>query len=240
MGKQYQYQALHKTIKEHILKGIYKPGDLLPSENELLQIYNLSKSTVRQALLELQKDRLIEKKHGRGSVVLAQDHRDSLGILSVKSFSQAVGERQETIKSIFVVRPELRPWPSNFFYSLPEEYRRKPAVYFERVRMVNDDPVMLEITYLPSKYIPKITEKPFVKDSLFETLVERYDLIVKVLDQDLRAEHAEASVAKLLKIKEGQAILHVLRRYHSQVAEFKFYSMLFCNTTLYAMGNTFR
>lgn len=60
-----RYKELYHTLRKHILEGIYREGDLLPSENELCSIYGMTRPTVRQALALLAGDGLIRKHQGR-------------------------------------------------------------------------------------------------------------------------------------------------------------------------------
>ena len=54
-----KYQQLFKLIEQDILSEKYPVGEFLPSENELTQIYKVSRDTVRKALEQLQKEGLI-------------------------------------------------------------------------------------------------------------------------------------------------------------------------------------
>ncbi len=53
MGKnkgEMKYHTLKESLKNDILSGVYQPGDKMPSENQLVQEYDLSRHTVRKAL----------------------------------------------------------------------------------------------------------------------------------------------------------------------------------------------
>ena len=63
------YQQLFTLIKHEIQNGGLKPGDLLPSENQLCSQYNLSRSTVRQALNQLVDESLVIRRRGKGSFI---------------------------------------------------------------------------------------------------------------------------------------------------------------------------
>ena len=69
MKQQPKYQLLASQISDEITRGIYKEGDRLPTENELTATHCLSRQTVRQALSILERDGLIERRQGSGSVV---------------------------------------------------------------------------------------------------------------------------------------------------------------------------
>lgn len=62
-----KYFILMERLKEDILQGKRKPGDKLPSENELAKEYDISRHTVRKALAILSNEGYIEIEHGRGS-----------------------------------------------------------------------------------------------------------------------------------------------------------------------------
>lgn len=63
------YTKLYKLLKEQINTGMIKPGEFLMSEQELCNHYHMSRNSVRRALDELQKDNLVVKKPGLGTMV---------------------------------------------------------------------------------------------------------------------------------------------------------------------------
>jgi len=62
-----QHKKIYETLRKHILTGVYEEGSLLPSENELCAVHNITRPTVRQALEALVKDGFISKKQGKGT-----------------------------------------------------------------------------------------------------------------------------------------------------------------------------
>lgn len=70
MGKnkgEMKYHTLKETLKDDILSGVYQPGDKMPSENQLVQEYDLSRHTVRKALSILEEEGYIVAVHGKGT-----------------------------------------------------------------------------------------------------------------------------------------------------------------------------
>ncbi|MQW24065.1 MULTISPECIES: trehalose operon repressor [unclassified Lactococcus] len=65
-----KYEKIVKEIKEKIYSNTYQAGEVIPSENELVKIYRVSRSTVRQALKILSDSGLIQRRHGYGSTVI--------------------------------------------------------------------------------------------------------------------------------------------------------------------------
>ena len=62
-----KYYTLMEQLKNDILSGRIQPGDKLPSENELVQAYSLSRHTVRKALGLLEQEGYVEAFHGKGT-----------------------------------------------------------------------------------------------------------------------------------------------------------------------------
>ena len=64
-----KYYVLMEELKKEIISGEKKPGDRLPSENQLSEVYHISRHTVRKALSILEQEGYIEAEHGRGTFV---------------------------------------------------------------------------------------------------------------------------------------------------------------------------
>src|SRR5262245_8679266 len=58
------YSQIRETLRARINEGIYQGDGRLPSENELVRLFGVSRITVRQALNDLQKEGVIFKVHG--------------------------------------------------------------------------------------------------------------------------------------------------------------------------------
>src|SRR5690606_14843251 len=63
------YQQLKLLLADRIQRGVWKPGELIPGEHELQAIHRLSRTTVRQALQELEREGYVTRHRGRGTFV---------------------------------------------------------------------------------------------------------------------------------------------------------------------------
>ncbi len=63
------YLQMKNALLEHIKKQILQPGDILPSEAQLGKQFNVSRTVVRQALMELEYEGLIYKRKGKGAFI---------------------------------------------------------------------------------------------------------------------------------------------------------------------------
>lgn len=230
------YRKLQQNLKSQILAGIYGEGDILPSEFELQQLHSVTRSTVRHALNELVREGYILKKQGKGSIVARQQRR-TLGVLSVKGFSEIVSEKKLVVNTLMLEKPVISRWKEPFFYPLDELEQKAGCIFLKRLRYVESDPVMLESTYISNVNLSRFCTKPFVKGSLFETLNVNYAIEITRVEEDLRSVLSDADTARHLRVAAGSPLLHIYLKFYTNRDHLNIYSSLLCNTDKYSIGN---
>lgn len=229
-----RYQQIYELLKERIQQGTYAIGDYLPSEHELCDTHSTTRTTVRKALDELLREGYIEKQHGKGSRV--RERRQSLGLLNVKGFSEAVGQNVETI---FLQQPDFRKWSPDIVFPVHAQEKGDPCIHFERLRCVGDEPVMLENNWFADVGLADFCDTAFVEGSFFKTLSQKYLIEIQGSEQELRAENADKKTAYLLDIEQGTPVLHISIKFHTSKPGMTIYSELYCNTHKYPIGNSY-
>ena len=230
-----RYRKLYEVLRKHILDGIYKEGDLLPSENELCRIYGMTRPTVRQSLSTLAGDGYIKKHQGKGSIV--HNLPREIGILSVSGTTSAVGAR--ILKTRIIVKPVLIPWPGEFMFALTDLEKESGCIYMERVRLLENVPIFYDISYIANINLPRITARQFENRSLFQILRDKYRVEIRGGDQRIKAIPATVKVSKLLKIRKDQPVLHLERKMETNNPGLFLYSSIFCNTEKYSIFGRF-
>lgn len=76
-----KYVVIKNALEEQILSGKYLPGEAIPSDNELMRTLNVSKSTITQALKNLETEGYIIRQQGKGSFV--RDRKEEQIVLSL-------------------------------------------------------------------------------------------------------------------------------------------------------------
>ena len=71
------YDEVVSQIKEEIKKGNLKTGEKLPSEQEMAKMFNVSRSTIREALTILRVEGIVETKKGVGTIILGIDNESN-------------------------------------------------------------------------------------------------------------------------------------------------------------------
>ena len=234
-GSKPQHRRLYEILRRHITEGVYREGDLLPSENELCQLYGMTRPTVRQSLASLANDGYIRKHQGKGSIVQIP-HRD-IGILSVSGTTSAVGSRN--LRTRIIVKPCLKSWPEDFMFPLSELEIESGCIYMERLRLLDEVPIFYDISYIANINLPRITARQFENRSLFAILREHYHVEIKGGEQRIRAISPSQKVSRFLKLEKGQPLLHLERKIETSVNGLFLYSSIFCNTGKYSIFGRF-
>jgi len=230
-----QHKKLYEILRKHIIDGVYHDGDLLPSENELCQLYGLTRPTVRQSLSNLANDGYIKKHQGKGSIVSIIPRE--IGILSVSGTTSAVGDRN--LKTRIIIKPQIIQWDKDFMFPLSDLERESGCIYIERLRLLEDIPVFYDISYIANINLPRITSRKFENRSLFGILRDNYNVEVKGGEQRIKAIPASARISRFLKIGKGEPVLHLERKMVTNVPGLFLYSSIFCNTEKYSIFGRF-
>jgi DNA-binding GntR family transcriptional regulator len=230
-----QYRKLYEILRKHISDGVYKEGDLLPSENELCQLYGMTRPTARQSLSTLANDGYIRKHQGKGSIVCKPQRE--IGILSVSGTTSAIGDRN--LKTRIIFKPQLMLWPEDFMFPLSELEKESGCIYMERVRLLDNSPIFYDISYIANINLPRITSRQFENRSLFKILRDHYNIEIKGGDQRIKAIPASTKISRFLKLKKDQPVLHLERKMETNIPGLFLYSSIYCNTEKYSIFGRF-
>jgi DNA-binding GntR family transcriptional regulator len=229
------YRKLYELLRSHIVAGVYDEGALLPSENELCAVHSLTRPTVRQALDKLQKEGLIIKKQGKGSIV--RKHPLNIGILSVEGTASAIGA--EHLKTDILQKPIIKPWGEPFPFQLSRLEKESGCIYIERLRYVNGEPVFYDINHIPNINLPRFTSRSLQDKSLFDELRQIYQVEVIGGEQKLKAILPNEKVRSLLHLKKGEPVLYIERKLHTNKEGFNIYSTIYFNSASHSISGNF-
>ncbi len=236
LTNQPQYRRLYESLRKQIVDGVYREGDLLPSENELCAIHGLTRPTVRKSLDLLLNEGFIKKQQGLGSIV----HKlpKGIGILSLAGTTIATEGRE--LYTRVILKPVVSQWPENFIFSLSENEKEVGCIRIERLRLLNNRPLLFEYTYLPNINLPRFTSRNLENKSLFDILRQNYKLEVKGGEQYIKAIEAnDKKICSYLRVSKGHPILHLKRKLETNRINFSFYSVLYCNTDEHSIYGVF-
>lgn len=184
-------QSLHAYIKEELLERIksnkYKKGEQIPTELDLCEEFQVSRTTVRTALNQLTLEGYLVRQQGKGTYVAEQKVSQTLSH-TIKRYKDQVavqGKKAEiTLVSINVV-PANETLKDKLDVSLNDPIQR-----IERVRKVNEEPTQYEIAYIPWKVAPGIT-KEHAETSIYATLKDVFNVQIAKTTENIEITLAD-------------------------------------------------
>ena len=209
-----KYHQLFNILRTKIEDGEWEENQTIPSERELEKTYNVSRTTIRQALAQLQDLGFVYRKLGKGTFVAPQKLQNSLHVLT--SFSDDMKERElipgQKILDLDFVEP---PVIARQQLELPNSIRQ--VLLLRRLRMANDIPIGLHFAYLPLQLDQFFTVEDIeTHGSLYELLHSKFNLIPTNAFETLEATIADQDEASLLEISLGSPLLLIERTVWSQ------------------------
>ena len=164
------YQQVKAKLLEEIRSGRFGPGDPVPTETRLCEIYDVSRITVRRAISELQDERFLEKRHGKGTFVSLPRMMSSL--LDLGGFAENYPTRGYSLKKI-LLNVKVGKADDNLARDLSIS-RGAAIVTIQRLIKVEKTPMTLETSDLPLDLFPKLDERIANSTSLYTLLKEEY------------------------------------------------------------------
>lgn len=205
------YYQLEQGIKEMIEKGQLQPGEMIPSEREWAETYEISRMTVRQAINNLVNDGYLVRKRGKGTFVATKKIEQPLkGLTSFSEDMRARGMVPGTKLLAFHTIPASPSFAKQLAISEGEDIYE-----IRRIRLADGLPMALETAYVPCALVPGLTEKN-VSGSIYEFIEKKLGLAIRSATQVLEASVARKLEAELLQMKEGAPVLLIQRNSYLQ------------------------
>lgn len=191
----------------------------IPSERKIAEKYELSRTTVRAALMELEITGLIRRVHGKGTFV----NKVNLNTDLKKSYSfseqmMSLGKKPKTELISFEKKEANSYFVRNLQINLGD-----PMIKIKRLRIADGIPMMLERTYLPADHFKLLTKDMLVNHSLYQVFQERFNESVSYADEYFLAGSISGKDSGYLDLQEGTPCLNLRRQsfnQYNQVIEF--------------------
>jgi DNA-binding GntR family transcriptional regulator len=171
------YFQVAQDLRRRIAQGEWGTGDRIAPELSLARHYAVSRVTVRQALAELAKDDLVERKRGSGTYVRPQQQPIVYDLnLTLGAYAQRIRELGFSNRAEIVESGLLQPPPEHLRAPLEMAPDGVVAYLLRRV-FINEQPAAMYRSWFDAGVVPGIERCPGVEGSLSDTLEREYGFV---------------------------------------------------------------
>jgi GntR family transcriptional regulator len=190
------YYQIQQRLISQIHSGDFRPGEPIPSLQEIAARMGVSQMTARQAIRALCDMGLMYSKQGKGTFVSGMKHeRNFRQVLSFSEEMRARGSAPSSKLLSFRAQAGTREVRTAL-----EIKPGQKVLQLRRVRYADGHPMGIECSSLPHQLCPDLLHTFDPSGSLYEKLAERYGIQMAVTDEVVEVGRATAADAKLLKI----------------------------------------
>lgn len=198
------YIQLIDILREKVQLGIWVPGDQIPGEQDLCELYQVSRTVVRQALGELELEGVVNRRKGKGTFISQPKISEGL-VQKLTGFYQDMVERG--------LKPGTKVLHQNVSPSNEKVARFlniKPGdevIDIQRLRFINEEPIQMVTTYIPFGICPALAKVDLTNRSLYEFLEQECSVFLARGIRYIEAVLANETESLLLGIERGAPLL---------------------------------
>ena len=201
------YYQLYMILQEQIQEGKLKPGDMLPTEIALMEMYDVSRATVRQAVLDLVHKGYVVREKSKGTFV--KDPRSLTYQERVKGFVAASplhGRVELTNKVLCKEIIRASGYLCGTFGIEPDT----ELFYLKRVRSIDQTPAVYTEDWVPYRLCRGIENVDFLTESLLNVLEKDFGVIPAKAERTFECCHAETKEQMdELQVRKNSPLLHL-------------------------------
>ena len=182
-------------------------AERLPTDQELVDTYGVSRQTARDAVRRLGESFRLERQRGKGTFVRQAQFEQPVGILY--SWFQAIesqGAKQNSIVRACELRQDV------IVAAELEVDSDLPLFYLERLRLADGVPLALDRIWIPAVLAAPVMDTDFTHTALYDELRDKAGITPTRGQETIHPVIPIPSVAKLLEMPKGAAAFTIVRR----------------------------
>ncbi|HJF88119.1 MAG TPA: GntR family transcriptional regulator [Companilactobacillus farciminis] len=204
------YGQIEKWILTKIQNGTYKPGDMIPSQNELIGMFDVSKSTVNKALSELVYEGHLTRVQGKGTFVqknnrLSRTKRGQIG------FKEEMENRGKEVKTEPISIETIKDNELSGLFNISDNAQ---IIKYTRRRLIEDTVVAVQTSYVPNKfllYTDGADKNSIPNKELYEALKQKGYIVKKAHEIYTIDRVTDEKILDLMKIKKFDPVFRTQR-----------------------------
>jgi GntR family transcriptional regulator len=206
LGYKPLYMQVRDRLVRRLIEGAWQPGQMIPSEIELAREVGVSQGTIRKALDAMTAENLLVRRQGRGTYVAEPE--DSRILFQFFRIMPDSGERTfPTSRILARTRALADPTEQHALALSP----RHEVTRIERVRMLNDMPVIVETISLSLARFTGFDTLPEIPNNVYRLYSQKWGVTIARASEKLKAIAASRIDAEVLGCASGAPLLEIRR-----------------------------
>ena len=199
------YEQVMDYIMKKIEKGEWKKGDKISTEKDLMELFDVSRGTIKKAISLLVEEKVLTQKQGKGTFVIDENISFPLaeGLISFSESMKSQGIDFETELINLEKKKADEKIAEQLKINVGDDY-----LFIERTRTVHDEVVMFIQNNINIQLAPNIDTADYAHESLFN-IVEKYsEHKVAYSETSFAAVPSTKTISELLHIEENSPLLY--------------------------------
>ena len=200
------YFQLKKLILSEIKEGNYRSGELIPTEKEISDAFQISRTTVRQAITELVQEGWLYRVKSKGTFVaqpkISQDYIRKIESFNNQIFRLGMTPSTEVLELKTMKGTEVK----DVVLEALELTEKDEVIFLYRKMMADGEPIVTSKTYLPYKECSFLLNHDLNTEQLYSILSEKEESRIFRIERTIEAVEAKTEDVKLLDMKRGKPI----------------------------------
>ena len=202
------YVEVKKKITQSLIQGEWGPGEAIPSEIELANIYDVSQGTVRKAIDDLSAESILVRRQGKGTYV-ATHNEENIQLRFLRLTSQ-FGLNEKLDNQLISFSKEKA---TNKLAKILNINPSSTIISVTRILTFNENPLILDVIKIPAQSFRGLTPEMIIENNGSMYRMYETDFGVRMLraDEKILAITANSETASHLKVQENHPLLSVER-----------------------------
>ena len=203
------YHQIQHLLRHRIHNGQYRPGTQIPSEHDLSHELAVSRVTLREALSELVREKMLVKIQGKGTFV-ASNLPKRLAPVRYTGFLEELQDRVQKLRVTDVEVAQVAA-TAELRHTLQLDEATSELTLIRRLRHVDDEPFSFTQNFLPTEIGVRIRPKDLYSMPLLKILQEDLKIRIVSARETIEAAPADPDTARRLGIPALYPVLHMTR-----------------------------
>jgi DNA-binding GntR family transcriptional regulator len=205
------YLQLYEILRKKIESNEWPVGSRIPTEDELCKMFNISRATVRTAILEFVRQGYLVRQQGKGTFV--SRNVISEGLSMAANLRELPFEEDLSFTINILARTVMKP---------TGDLRAKLAIskdihviYIKRLNLIDNEAVVLQETYIPHHVCPSLLEDDTEHNFLFDLFEKKYGIKITKVKNYMEITSLNSNEARLIGSPEGSSAVLLTQYFYS-------------------------